>query len=156
MQTSDLKEVTAIYQQGIDTKVATFELKAPSPEGWDQKFHPSLRFVYEEKDEILGWVSLTQVSSRPAYCGVGEVSIYLRPDASGRGIGTQLLCRLEQEAKKEGYWMLQSSIFELNRASIRLHEKSGFRLVGMRKKIARRDGIWHNTVLMEKSIIDNE
>lgn len=153
MVNNDLKEVIAIYQEGMNTGIATFETRAPSEEGWNQKFHSQLRFVYEDQGEVLGWVSLTPTSARQAYRGVGEVSVYLKAKASGAGIGTKLLHRLELEARSVGYWMLQSSIFEFNTASIRIHEKCGFRKVGVREKIAMRDGVWHNNVLMEKRLI---
>ena len=152
ISSKDLSAVTAIYQQGMDTGIATFETEAPKPEEWDRKFHPMLRYVYVSRNEILGWTSLSPFSSRPAYQGVGEVSVYMKAGCEGKGIGTALLRHLEQEAGKQGYWMLQSSIFEVNRASIHLHKICGFRLVGVREKIAMRDGVWHNTVLMEKRL----
>lgn len=156
MRAEDLKAVVIIYQQGMDTGMATFELRAPSENDWDQKFNSVLRYVYEEQEKILGWVSLTPISNRHCYRGVGEVSVYVTQRAAGKGIATQLLRHLEQAAREQGYWMLQSSIFEINEASIRLHEKCGFRRVGIREKIAMRDGLWHNTLIMEKRICDKD
>lgn len=153
MESRDLSAVVEIYQQGMDTGMATFETHVPTIEEWDLKFHPALRFVFEERETILGWISLTPISTREAYRGVGEVSVYIKDLAAGKGIGTQLLLYLEQEARKIGYWMLQSSIFEINEASIQLHKRCGFRIVGIREKIAERDGVWHNNCLMEKRII---
>ncbi|MCG3087552.1 GNAT family N-acetyltransferase [Sporosarcina cyprini] len=153
MESRDLPAVLEIYQQGMDTRMATFETHVPTMEAWDLKFHPALRFVFEENDMIVGWISLTPISSRAAYRGVGEVSVYIRDQVEGRGIGTRLLLHLEEEARNIGYWMLQSSIFEINEASIRLHKRCGFRIVGIREKIAERDGVWHNNCLMEKRII---
>ncbi|EMR07186.1 Putative phosphinothricin acetyltransferase YwnH [Bhargavaea cecembensis DSE10] len=153
MTFEDLDEVLAIYQEGMDTGIATFETRVPSNEGWDRKFHPELRFVYEDGG-ILGWASLTSFSMRDVYRGVGEVSVYVKREAGGSGIGTRLLRHLEEEAHRAGYWTLQAAIFEENVASIRLHGKCGFRIVGVREKIAMRDGVWHNNVLMEKRIVE--
>ncbi len=150
----DISTVVDIYQEGIDTGIATFETIAPIPAHWDKKFHKDLRYVYEEAGVVLGWISVTPISSREVYKGVAEISIYIRKSASGKGIGTALIKMLCEEGRKLGYWMLQSSIFEENIASIKLHEKNSFRLVGVREGIAKRDGHWHNTVLMEKRLID--
>ena len=148
----DIPDVLTIYQLGIDTGIATFETMAPSSEQWDQKFHPQLRYVFEENENILGWVSITPVSSRDVYKGVGEVTIYVHPHAQGKGVGTQLLQHLIEQAKLLGYWMLQASIFEINTASIQLHKKVGFHVVGVRKGIARKNDQWMNTVLMDQHL----
>lgn len=153
LEKKDIPDVLTIYQLGIDTGVATFETMAPFLDQWDQKFHPNLRYVFEENDNILGWVSITPVSSRDAYKGVGEVSVYVHPHVRGKGVGTQLLQHLIVQAKLSGYWMLQSSIFEVNLASIQLHKKSGFNIVGLRKGIARKNNQWMNTILMEQHLI---
>ena len=149
----DLPDVLTIYQLGIDTGIATFETMAPSLDQWDKKFHPHLRYVFEENGDILGWISITPVSSREVYKGVGEVSIYVHPHAQGKGVGTQLLQHLIEQAKLSGYWMLQASIFEVNTASIQLHKKVGFHVVGIRKGIARKNDQWMNTVLMDQHLI---
>ena len=153
LEKSDILDVLTIYQLGIDTGIATFETMAPSLEQWDKKFHPHLRYVFEENGDILGWVSITPVSSRDVYKGVGEVTIYVHPHAQGKGIGSQLLLHLIEQAKLSGYWMLQASIFEVNTASIQLHKKVGFHVVGIRKGIARKNDQWMNTVLMDQHLI---
>lgn len=153
LEKKDIPDVLTIYQSGIDTGIATFETMAPSIEQWDQKFHPKLRYVFEENNNILGWISITPISAREVYKGVGEVSVYIQPYAKGKGVGKQLLQHLIEQAKLSGYWMLQSSIFEVNEASIQLHKKSGFKIVGLRKGIARKNDQWMNTVLMEQHLI---
>ena len=153
LEKKDIPDVLTIYQLGIDTGIATFETRAPSSDQWDQKFHPQLRYVFEENENILGWVSITPVSSRDVYKGVGEVTIYVHPHAQGKGVGSQLLIHLIEQAKLSGYWMLQSSIFEVNSASIQLHKKCGFTIVGIRKGIARKNGHWMNTILMEQHLL---
>ncbi|MEL4026986.1 N-acetyltransferase family protein [Lysinibacillus endophyticus] len=153
LEKEDIPDVLTIYQLGIDTGIATFETMAPSVDEWDKKFHPKLRYVFEENKNILGWVSVTPVSSREVYKGVGEVSIYIHPHAKGKGGGTQLLQHLIEQAKLLDYWMLQASIFEVNTASIQLHKKVGFHVVGVRKGIARKNDQWMNTVLMDQHLI---
>lgn len=153
LEKKDIPDVLTIYQLGMDTGIATFETIVPALEEWDRKFHPYLRYVFEESENILGWVSITPVSTREVYEGVGEVSIYVHPHAQGKGVGSQLLLHLIEQAKLSGYWMLQSSIFEVNFASIQLHEKAGFNIVGLRKGIARRNEQWINTILMEQHLI---
>ena len=153
LEKNDIPDVLTIYQLGIETGIATFETTAPSSDQWDQKFHPHLRYVFEVNGDILGWVSITPISSREVYKGVGEVSVYIHPHAQGKGVGTQLLQHLIEQSKLSGYWMLQASIFEVNLASIQLHKKVGFHVVGIRKGIARKNDQWMNTVLMDQHLI---
>ena len=153
LEKKDIPDVLKIYQLGIDTGIATFETIAPSVEEWNKKYHPDLRYIYEENEKILGWVSITPISSREVYKGVGEVSVYVHPHAKGKGVATQLLQHLIEQAKLSGYWMLQASIFEVNTASIQLHKKVGFHVVGIRKGIAKKNGQWTNTILMDKHLI---
>lgn len=152
LENKDLPDILKIYQLGIETGIATFETNVPTAEQWDESHHSVLRYVFEEDEKVLGWIAISPISSRQAYKGIGEVSIYINPSVKGKGVGTALLHHLMTQAKREGYWMLQSSIFEMNEASMRLHQKTGFRLVGTRKSIAKRDGKWINTVLMEKHL----
>lgn len=152
LEKKDLPDVLRIYQLGMETGIATFETNVPTAEQWDKGHHAVLRYVFEEDAKVLGWITILPISSRQAYQGVGEVSIYIEPSAQGKGIGAALLHHLMEQAKQQGYWMLQSSIFEVNEASIQLHQKAGFRLIGTRKCIAKRDGQWMNTILMEKHL----
>lgn len=150
MTENDWDAVSKIYQAGIDTHIATFQESCPAFEEWDRSHRPECRLVLAVGGKVAGWTALTPVSSRCVYAGVAEVSIYISPEYSGQGYGTLLLGRLVQEAEEHGYWMLQSGILQHNTASIRLHEKCGFRTVGIREKIARdHGGVWRNTILME-------
>ncbi|MEK8198222.1 MULTISPECIES: GNAT family N-acetyltransferase [Lysinibacillus] len=150
MEKNDLIEVLKIYKEGIETGMATFETNVPSEQVWDERHHETLRFVAEEYNRVVGWIGISPVSTRVVYSGVGEVSVYISNDSKGKGIASKLFKRLIEESEKEGIWTLQSSIFVINTASIHLHQKMGFRVVGTREKIAQLNGEWHDTVIMEK------
>ena len=150
MEQKDLLEVLKIYQEGINTGMATFESNVPSEQVWNEKHHATLRFVAEEHNKVVGWIAISPVSTRTVYSGVGEVSVYLLSDSKGKGIASKLFEILIEESEKAGFWTLQSSIFAINTSSIQLHKKMGFRIVGTREKIAQLNGIWHDTVLMER------
>lgn len=149
----DWPEAARIYQAGIDTGIATFEVNVPSFEAWDDAHLRCCRKVCEEDGCVRGWAALSPTSHRSCYAGVAEVSVYVAPESGSRGVGQLLLEALIEEAREEGFWTLQSTIFSANAASIRLHEKCGFRVVGMRERIARdAHGVWRDTILMERRI----
>ncbi|MBU2701391.1 phosphinothricin acetyltransferase [Sporomusaceae bacterium BoRhaA] len=149
MQPSDWKQVCEIYAQGIQTGQATFETKVPSWEQWDENHLKICRIVACSGESILGWAVLSPTSKRFAYAGVVEVSIYVDKKYCGQGVGKALLERLISLSEEVGFWTLQSTIIRENIASYRLHEKCGFRKVGVREKIAKIGNEWHDTVLME-------
>jgi L-amino acid N-acyltransferase YncA len=142
--------VKEIYGLGLLTRNATFETQAPDFETWDKKYHVHLRWVALWNGTVVGWAGLLPVSVRKVYEGVAEVSIYIHPEYSGKGIGRQFMNYLIDESEKAGIWTLYSSIFPENHASIRLHQLAGFREIGYREKIAQLDGKWRNTVLFER------
>lgn len=151
MQKEDWEAVSAIYKEGIDTKRATFQSEVPTYEAWDKSHIQACRLVAVENGTVVGWVALTPYSSRCVYCGVAEVSVYIKADCRGKKVGEKLLRALIEESEKEGIWTLQSGIIEINKASIALHSKVGFRMVGFRERIAQdHNGVWQNTVLMER------
>lgn len=150
MQKFDIENVLHIYSEGLQTKMATFETSIPSIEVWDKAHHKTLRFVAELDLKVVGWIALTQISSREVYRGVGEISIYISGSSRGMGVGTLLIEKMIQESENEGFWTLQSSIFTKNKPSIALHKKMGFRVVGTREKIAQLDGDWQDTMIMER------
>ncbi len=150
MQTSDWKQVSQIYAQGIATGFATFEQDIPSFQSWDQAHADQCRLVAVEAGEILGWAALSPVSSRCVYGGVGEVSVYIAGNSRGKGVGKLLMQRLIEESEKAGFWTLQSGIFPENKASIHLHEKVGFRYIGKRERVGKLNGSWKDNLLFEK------
>jgi L-amino acid N-acyltransferase YncA len=150
MRADDWPTVKTIYEQGIATRQATFETEAPAWEAWDAAHLPGLRLVAEEGGEVVGWAALSPVSRRACYAGVVEESVYVAEGARGRGIGIALLARLCSDADAAGIWMIQTAIFPENVASLELHRRCGFRVVGTRERIAQLDGVWRDTVLLER------
>ena len=147
---SDWEQVKSIYEKGIATGNATFQTAAPSFEEWDKSHSKTCRFVVEQNGTVCGWAALTPVSSRCVYAGVAEVSVYIDPVFSGKGIGFCLLEHLVKASEQEGIWTLQAGIFPENSASLKIHEKAGFRILGVREKIGKHHGIWRDTVLLER------
>ncbi|MDD2302827.1 MAG: GNAT family N-acetyltransferase [Eubacteriales bacterium] len=151
MLPGDWSQVATIYQEGIDTGLATFQSEVPDWEDWDRGHVACCRLVARKNDDVLGWAALSAVSSRPVYAGIGEVSVYVGAAYKKMGVGTALLYELIRQSEANGFWMLQGVITKENTASIELHKKCGFRLVGIRERIGRMpDGVWHDTVLLER------
>jgi L-amino acid N-acyltransferase YncA len=150
MRTEDWPAVKAIYEQGIATKNATFDTEAPAWEDWDEGHLAGTRLVAERDGVIVAWAALSPTSRRAAYAGVVENSIYVDETARGQGIGRELLGALLAQADAAGIWTVQTSIFPENTASVGLHEACGFRVVGTRERIGQMDGVWRDTVLMER------
>jgi phosphinothricin acetyltransferase len=150
MHDTDWDAVRSIYAEGIATGQATFETEAPSWEAWDNAHMRSCRLVAVDNEDVLGWAALTAVSGRCVYAGVGEVSVYVAAHARGKGIGKLLLNALIEESELNGLWTLQSGIFPENVASIKLHLSVGFRELGRRERIGKMNGMWRDTVLLER------
>jgi len=147
---ADWEQVKSIYEKGIATGNATFQTTAPSFEEWDNAHLKTCRFVDYKDDIVHGWAGLTPVSSRCVYAGVAEVSVYVDPAFCGKGIGSDLLDQLVSASEQEGIWTLQASIFPENTASLKIHQKAGFRILGVREKIGKQYGTWRDTVLLER------
>ena len=146
----DWERVAEIYTEGLEEGKSTFNTECPSYEEWDAGHVKTCRFVYEEDGRVVGWVAVMPSSSRCAYRGCLDNSIYIDSKYRGKGIGTALLTKLIEEAKKEGYWSILCTAFSINKASIALHKKCGFREIGYRERIAKdRFGEWQNTTLLE-------
>ncbi|MDN3360057.1 GNAT family N-acetyltransferase [Actinomadura sp. DC4] len=150
MRAADAARVLAIYQAGIDGGQASFETEAPTWEEFDAAKLALHRHVAVVDDDIKGWVAASATSSRCAYRGVVEHSVYVDPDAHHRGIGGALLQALIDSTEAEGIWTIQSGIFPENTASLRLHERAGFRIVGTRTRVGRHHGRWRDVVLVER------
>jgi L-amino acid N-acyltransferase YncA len=149
MTEADWPEVAAIWAQGIATGIATFETEPPTWESFDASRRPEGRFVVEREGAVLGWTALSFVSSRPCYAGVAENSVYVAAAARGLGVGTELMAALVTAAGEAGIWTIQTSVFPENAASLALHRRAGFRVVGRRERIAELGGAWRDTLLLE-------
>jgi len=148
---ADWPAVAAIYGQGIATGDATFETAVPTWEAWDEARDPRCRIVAERDGAVVGFAAVSPVSKRPAYAGVREVMVYVADSARGAGVGGVLMRELVARTEAVGIWTLQASIFPENVASIRAHERVGFRTVGRRDRIGRfHDGRWRDTVVVER------
>ncbi|MFI5590287.1 GNAT family N-acetyltransferase [Amycolatopsis sp. NPDC051758] len=143
--------VLAIYQAGLDTGHASFETTAPAWAGWDAAHLPAHRLVaVTPAGRVVGWTAVSAVSSRCAYAGCVEHSVYVHPDTRGSGIGPALLRALITSTERAGIWTIQSGIFPENTASRRVHGEAGFREVGTRHRVGRHHGRWRDVVLIER------
>jgi L-amino acid N-acyltransferase YncA len=150
MRPEDWEAVRSIYLQGIATGNATFATSAPDWDEWNATHLPFCRLVARSGAELLGWAALSPYSRRQVYAGVAEISIYVAQQARGRGIGTALMAALIAESEQNGIWTLQAGIFPENEASVALHQRFGFRVVGVRERIGRMNGLWRDVILMER------
>lgn len=178
MVPADATAVLAIYQAGIDGGNATFTEVAPEWASWDESHLPAHRFVAvgaqsagalsagagpaaasaaplsavagRDGHRVLGWVALSGVSDRCVYSGVAELSIYVHPQASGKGIGSALMATVVESADAGGIWTLQAGIFPENDASVALHLRAGFRIVGRRERLGCQRGVWRDVLLLER------
>ncbi|MDT0475978.1 GNAT family N-acetyltransferase [Streptomyces sp. DSM 41014] len=143
-------QVLAIYQLGIDEGNATFETTAPTWEAFDSSKLPDHRLVALDDGRVLGWVAVVPVSDRCAYAGVVEHSVYVHPEARGRGTGLALLTALVASTEAAGIWTIQSGVFPENTTSLALHQRAGFRVIGTRERIGQHNGQWRDVVLIER------
>jgi L-amino acid N-acyltransferase YncA len=147
---SDWESVWRIYQEGIATGDATFETETPEWERWDVAHRKDSRFVACVGESVVGWAALSPVSVRKVYAGVAEVTVYVAEAARRSGTGSALLSALIHASETGGIWTLQAGIFPENAASLALHERHGFRRVGVRERIGSLHGRWRDVVLLER------
>lgn len=150
LESGDWARVAEIFAQGVATGMATFETRVPDWTQWNRAHLREPRWVALAEGEIVGWAALSRVSTREAYAGVAEVSVYVDGSKRGRGWGRQLLGALVRSSEAHGIWTLQAGVFPENQASVSLHRKMGFREVGRRERIARLGGAWRDTLLLER------
>jgi L-amino acid N-acyltransferase YncA len=150
LRKEDWPAVREIYEQGIAGRNATFETGAPDWDAWDRSHLAGHRLVAVEDERVLGWAALAPVSERCVYQGVAENSVYVDSAAQGRGIGKSLLERLVADAERAGIWTIQTGVFPENEASVALHLRCGFRLVGIRERLGRLDGEWRDVLFLER------
>jgi L-amino acid N-acyltransferase YncA/2-polyprenyl-3-methyl-5-hydroxy-6-metoxy-1,4-benzoquinol methylase len=151
MRSADAAQVLAVYQAGLDTGHASFEIAVPTWDAFDTTRLPQHRYVAAAvTGEILGWAAAIAVSPRPVYRGVIEHSIYVDPQAQGQGVGAALLDALIASTEAAGIWTIQTGIFAENTASLRLHQRAGFRVIGTRERVGCHYGQWRDVTLLER------
>jgi L-amino acid N-acyltransferase YncA len=153
MAVGDAGSVLRIYQVGLDTGLASFESVAPPWEDFDRGRLPDHRLVAVVGAAVVGWVAVSPVSARPVYAGIVEHSVYVDPAEYRRGVGLLLLNAVIASTEAAGIWTIQSGIFPENTASLRLHERAGFQVIGTRHHPGRHQrpgGQWQDVVLIER------
>ncbi|MEU9826293.1 GNAT family N-acetyltransferase [Micromonospora chersina] len=151
MASDDADRVLAIYQAGLDGGDASFETTAPTWTAFDEARLPDHRFVAVDGDEsVIGWIAVSPTSARAVYAGVVEHSIYVDPAAQGRGVARLLLDTLIASTEAAGIWTIQSGVFPENTASLALHQRAGFRVIGTRERVGRHHGRWRDVILLER------
>lgn len=155
MTPDDGAGVLRIYQEGIDTGHATFETAAPDWDSWDAGHLQHSRIVAMKAGAMFGWAALSAVSKRPVYRGVAEISVYVAQAARGLKVGRRLMREVIASSERAGIWTLQAGIFPENKASMALHERAGFRTIGIRDRVGKMQhgplaGQWRDVVLMER------
>ncbi|MFT3744535.1 MAG: GNAT family N-acetyltransferase [Pyrinomonadaceae bacterium] len=150
MADADWLAVRRIYLEGLATGNASFETNAPEWDAWNGSHLVHSRLVARSNADVIGWAALSRVSVREVYRGVAEVSVYVGENGRGQGVGRALLSALVESSEANGIWTLQASIFQENSASLKLHLDHGFREMGYRERIAMHQGVWRDTVLLER------
>jgi phosphinothricin acetyltransferase len=155
---ADAPAIAAIYNEGIADRIATFETEPRTVAQIEAQLHDKGdRFptvVAEREGRIVAWAGAGLYRSRPAYAGVAEHSVYVARDARGTGAGRAALAALCRTYAERGFWKLVSRIFPENTASLALHERCGFRVVGVYRRHGRLDGAWRDCVIVERMLDD--
>jgi L-amino acid N-acyltransferase YncA len=150
MAAADWPAVAEIYRRGLETGNASFETEVPAFAAWDAAHLDRPRLVARLGGAVAGWAALSPVSDRCVYGGVAEVSVYVAPALAGRGVGRLLVSELARRAEDSGIWTLQAGIFPENTASLALHQRCGFRVVGRRDRLGLHHGVWRDVLLVER------
>jgi phosphinothricin acetyltransferase len=151
MTPDDGPAVLDIYGQGIVTGISTFETVTPDWHHWNASHRRDCRFVARLDGRVVGWTALGRYSTRAVYAGVAWESVYVDAAARGRGVGSALLAALIPASEATGVWTLIAGVQAENLASLALHERAGFRRIGVQEQIGRdATGVWRDVVLLER------
>jgi phosphinothricin acetyltransferase len=149
---ADAEEVCTIYNIAMAERESTFETEPRCADDFrpriDAERFPFL--VAEADGRVIGWAGLAAYSPRPCYAGIGEASVYVAPEARGRGVGTALAEALAVEAERNDFHKLLGKLFTDNVASIRLVERCGFSSVGTHRRHGQLDGAWRDVLVVER------
>ena len=155
---ADARAIAEIYNQGIEELIATFETEPRSAEQLSAQLvekgdrYPTI--VVERDGAVVAWATAGSYRGRPCYAGIAEHSVYVARRARGTGAGRLALEALCRTYEERGFWKLCSRIFPENVASIALHERLGFRVVGTYRRHGKLDGQWRDCVIVEKLLGD--
>jgi L-amino acid N-acyltransferase YncA len=151
MSAEDWPSVRRIYEEGMATGDATFETEAPEWEAFDAAHRPDCRLVARTRGEIVGWVALSPYSRRPVYRGVAWESVYVAAEFRGRGVGQALLAAVVAASEGAGVWTLLAGVMAGNTASLAVHERAGFRRIGIEERVGGdASGRWRDVILLER------
>ena len=151
MTVDDGPAVLDIYGQGIATGIATFETVIPEWRAWTASHRKDCRFVARLDGRVVGWTAVARYSSRDVYAGVAWESVYVDAAARGRGVGAALLAALIPATEAAGLWTMIAGVQSNNAPSLALHERAGFRRIGVQQRIGRdASGTWRDVVLLER------
>ncbi len=151
MTPDDADAVLAIYAEGIATGIATFETVVPEWRAWNASHRSDCRFVARLDGVVVGWTAIARYSSREVYAGVAWESVYVAEAARGRGVGRALLATLIPASESAGIWTLIAGVQAENVGSLALHERVGFRRVGVHEALGRdAAGQWRDVVILER------
>ncbi|MDB5362965.1 MAG: N-acetyltransferase [Rhodospirillales bacterium] len=148
---ADVPAITAIYNEGIADRVATFETEPRTTDqvaAWLGRRYPVL-VVENASGVVMAWASTSSYRDRACYAGIAEFSVYVGREHRGRGAGRVALAALKDAAAAAGFWKLLSRIFVENEASRALCRSVGFREVGTYGKHGKLDGVWRDVVIVE-------
>jgi L-amino acid N-acyltransferase YncA len=151
MTDEDGPAVLEIYGQGMATGVATFDSTVPQWRAWTASHRRDCRFVARLDGRVVGWTAVARYSSRDVYAGVVWESVYVAASARGRGVAAALLDALIPASEASGIWTLLAGVQANNPASLALHERAGFRRIGVQERVGRdAGGTWRDVVLLER------
>ena len=153
----DAPAITAIYNQGIEDRIATFETEPRPVSDIEPWFDHAKAFISVENaaGEVVGYAVAHPYADRCCYAGVAEFSVYVRRDHRGAGVGRIAMSALVDAARTNGLWKLLSRVFPENRASLNLMARSGFKEIGVHEKHGKLDGVWRDCVIVERVIPEN-
>jgi L-amino acid N-acyltransferase YncA len=153
----DAPAIVAIYNEGIEDRIATFETEprsVPQIEAWFESAH-ALVAVTDGGGEVVGYAVAHPYSDRCCYQGIGEFSVYVRRSHRGLGVGRTAMAALVDASREKGLWKLLSRVFPENHASLTLMARAGFKEIGVHEKHGKLDGVWRDTVIVERVIPEN-
>ena len=156
-QREDAEAIAEIYSQGIEDRIATFETEPRTAGDIAPWFEHALAFVsvVEPSGDVVGYAVAHPYADRCCYRGIAEFSVYVRRSHRSHGVGRVAMAALVEASREAGLWKLLSRVFPQNRASLNLMARMGFKEIGVHEKHGKLDGVWMDTVIVERLIPEN-